>query len=142
MLSLGIYSTVQAGKGPHRATAIATSRRFPADFGNTSRTYLDYRMCKFLTWWQVDRVADLSINVHFYLTVIRALFNINNQSTLSVISLWLSEALLPWAPRFSFHVFSSEGCFRALQESPEKMSATAAKTRDLDFRYNPIECPI
>ena len=33
------------------------------------------------------------INGHCYLTVIRTVFNINNQSTLSVISLWFSEAL-------------------------------------------------
>ena len=61
------------------------------------------------------------INGHCFLTVIRAVFNINNQSTVSVISLWLSEALLPRAPPFSFHVFTFEGCFRALPESTEKL---------------------
>ena len=33
------------------------------------------------------------INRHCYLTVIRAVLNINNQSTFSVIGWWLSEAL-------------------------------------------------
>ena len=67
-------------------------------------------MCKFLTWRQVDRVAN---NGQCYLTVIKAVFNINNQSTLSVISLWLSEALLPLEPPFSFHGMFCELCRRA-----------------------------
>ena len=42
-------------------------------------------MCKFLKWRQVDPEAD-NVQCYMYLTVIKAVFNINNQSTLSVIS--------------------------------------------------------
>ena len=60
------------------------------------------------------------ITGHCYLTVKRGVFNINNQNTLNVIYLWHSEALLSWAPPFSFHEFKhsrdvSELCRKALR---------------------------
>ena len=71
------------------------------------------------------------INGHCYLRVIRAVFNINNQSTLSVISLWLSEASSPLAPPFSFHI----DVFRDLPESSEKLQLRLGpKWREPDYK--------
>ena len=61
---------------------IASSRGFSAKLGIK---------CKFLTWRHGMTVC-----------------NISNQSTFSVLFLWLSEAFLQWAPPISFHVFTFE----------------------------------
>ena len=90
---------------------------------NVPLTYLFYWMCKFLTlatgWWSSRSFNE--INEHFYLTVVKAVFSINNQSTLSVVSLRLSDALLPWAPPFSFLVFTFEECFQSSAGKPGKV---------------------
>ena len=59
---------------------------------------------------------------HCYLTGIKAVLNINIQSTLSVISLWLSRALLPWVPPFSCRVFKFEGCFPSSAGKPREVA--------------------
>lgn len=62
--------------------SIATSRGFPIELENIPITYLQYRMCKCLTWRQIDTYGRsfYEITRHCYLSVKRAVFNINNQS--------------------------------------------------------------
>ena len=74
---------------------------------------------------------DEIINRHFFFTVKRVVFSINNQSTSSHINVSLSEALLPWVPPFSFHVDTIVGSFWALLESPEKLRLSIANDRTL-----------
>ena len=86
---------------------IATSRGFPAELGKHSSNIftlpdvLIFDMVAGRYGGSFDKITG-----HCYLTVKRAVFNNNNQSTLglSVISLWLSEALLSWALPFSFQM--------------------------------------
>ena len=100
---------------------IATSRDFPAELGKHPSNVLPVvKIFDMAAGWLSGGSFD-EIYGHCYLTVIKAVFNINIQSTLSVISLWLSRALLPWVPPFSCRVFNSRDVFRALLESPEKM---------------------
>ena len=98
---------------------------------NIPRMYLHYRMCKFLTWRQVDKCGSFDkINGHCYLTVIKALFNINNQSTLCVISFWLSEALLPWVATIFFSCIYIWG----MKKQFSKLWPKAPRSWDCIFR--------
>ena len=80
------------------------------------------------------------INGHCYFTVIRAVFNINNQSTLSVISLWLSKVLFLWAPSFTFHLLIFEGCFKDLLESPRKLQVAVDQEKIIISSFLWSEC--
>ena len=62
------------------------------------------------------------IKGHSYLIVIKYVFNVNNQSTLSVLSLFLSEALLTWAQPFFNRVFTFEGCFPSSAREPREVA--------------------
>ena len=97
---------------------ISTYLGFLAELGNIPWTYLHYRVCKFS---HGGRFIGETCTGHCYLAAKRAVLNINSQSTLSVLSSWISEVILPWVPPFSFHVDTFEGCFPALGESPEKL---------------------
>ena len=75
---------VSVRKKGQTVTLIATSRGFPAELGkHPSNGRVNFDMV-------VDRVADLSMKS---MGISISQFHMNNHSTLSVISLWLSEAL-------------------------------------------------
>ena len=87
-------------------TCVFNNCNFSELFGRARKTSLE---CTYITgcvnFWHGRRLisADLSIKLMgIAISVIKALFNINNQNTLCVISFWLSEALLPWVATIFF----------------------------------------
>ena len=92
---------------------------FRQSLENISRTYLHYRMCKFFTFRQAYSVL-MSLWAFLYHSNKSCLyFQQSIQSTLCV-SLWLSEALLPWTPLL-FRYVHLRNRFRALSEISEKL---------------------
>ena len=72
--------------------------------------------------WSYSGPLD-EITGHCFLKVKRTVFNNNNQSTQSVISLWLSKALPQWAPSFPFHVCSFiRGMFPSSARKPREFA--------------------
>ena len=76
-------------------------------------------------------------NWHCYLTVIKAVLNNQSKLGVHVISLWLSETLLPCLPPFSFRVFTFKGCFLSFAGKPREVAigTNEVSTKRLKIRF-------